>query len=130
MRGLGKKLLRKQTGFTLIELLVVVAILGMLAAIVLPNVTSFVGSGQTQAAASEQQIIQSAMDAMMVSKGLTKVTAVVSYTRDMSAFPDATNALYNPTPSDPNPSFLRLQTTKCRYICDQYGKVTQEVACP
>jgi len=52
-------------GFTLIELLVVIAILGTLAAVVVLNVTKFIGSGRTESRATEQHNVQTAVVAYM-----------------------------------------------------------------
>jgi len=54
-----------QKGFTLIELLVVISILGILAAVVVLNVTKYIGSGKTEAAATELANVQTAVAAYM-----------------------------------------------------------------
>jgi type IV pilus assembly protein PilA len=56
-----KKFRYNQKGFTLIELLVVVAILGVLAAVIIPNVGRFIGSGTIEAANTEAHNVQSAV---------------------------------------------------------------------
>ena len=83
---------RGERGFTLIELLIVVAILGVLAAVVIPNVGRFIGRGETEASATELSNIQAAVTAMMVDNGLaTLPNPVAVATANMSGFPDATS---------------------------------------
>ena len=67
-----------QKGFTLIEMLVVVGIIVALAAIVVPLVISFAGSGESAAQAGEVETVQTAIQTLMVDNDLSAVTASIS----------------------------------------------------
>ena len=54
-----------ERGFTLIELLVVIAILGIIAAVVVLNIGSFLGTGAAQAANTEAHQVQTSVIAYM-----------------------------------------------------------------
>jgi len=60
-----KCLHRGEKGFTLIELLVVISILGVIAAVAIPNITKFMGSGKSEAAKTELANVQTAVTAYM-----------------------------------------------------------------
>ncbi|MFC2071423.1 type II secretion system protein [Chloroflexota bacterium] len=126
---------RGEKGFTLIELLIVVAILGVLAAVVIPNVGRFIGRGQTEAAQTELTTIQSAVSSMMVDNGITALDAndyATTATSNMSSFPDpgtagnTTNELvlfgYG---GDATVNYVQTEITTGTYTCDAQGTVTQ-----
>jgi len=112
-----KRVHRSNKGFTLIELLVVIAIVGVLVAVIVPNITGFIGSGEEEAAAAELVTVQTAMDTMMVEEEINEVKKVNNATNDMSRFPEKDNPLY--------PNYLRTATTKGEYTCDETGLVAQ-----
>ncbi|MBI4215975.1 MAG: prepilin-type N-terminal cleavage/methylation domain-containing protein [Chloroflexi bacterium] len=56
----GKK---SERGFTLVEILIVLAVLAVLGAVVVPQVTGFLGRGKERAYDGDRRILQAAVDA-------------------------------------------------------------------
>ena len=107
-----------EKGFTLIELLVVVAILGILAAVVIPNLTSFIGMGKTEAMATEKDVIQTALVAYMAANNVSVVPAQTTSTNNMA----------NSTP--PLATYLVESTTAYYYTWTTGAIVSQQEGPP
>jgi len=78
MRRFIKRLHRGEKGFTLIELLIVIAILGIIAAIVIPNAAGFMTSGRLNAGNTEVANVK---------------TAAVGYMAENEVWPDSSDQL-------------------------------------
>jgi prepilin-type N-terminal cleavage/methylation domain-containing protein len=111
-----RKRIQSEAGFSLTELLIVVAILGILAAVVLPNFTGLLGGAQSRSGEAELSIVQTAVDAKMAAENLASIPAITTATDDMTSAAGG---------FDLAPTYMRSDQTKGTYTMDATGAVTQ-----
>ena len=73
-----------EKGFTMIELLVVIAVLGVLAAVAIPNVGKFIGQGKTEAFEAELHNVQTAAMALLADSTNGLLDSDYATTNDMT----------------------------------------------
>jgi len=111
MKRFMKRLHRGEKGFTLIELLIVIAILGIIAAIVVPNVAGFMTSGQLNAANTEVANVKTAAVGYLAENGAWPATS-----DDLGDFLEGTlKATY---------TFTLSQITSAEAVGDDYANLT------
>jgi type IV pilus assembly protein PilA len=103
MRRFLKGVRRGEKGFTLIELLIVIAILGILAAVVVPNLAGFIGAGNAAAANQEVANVETA--------------AMAYYAEHQPDWPATSDDLVTG-------GYINATPVYAQYTFDTFGKVT------
>ena len=122
MKRLISRIAKGQGGFTLIEMIVVVGIIAVLAAVIVPNIGKFIGSGEAGAKNAEWESVQTAMNAMMADKAITTVVASTTSsarTRSWSSLPTGVNSAYLD-------GYLQSASTVYYYCWDTSGQVQSQ----
>ena len=125
MKRIFKHFRYGEKGFTLIELLVVICILGVLAAVVVPNVSRFMGQGKDEAGLTELHSVQTAVTALMADQGIVSLTAPADTTamQDMDYFPTTLNTDNVSLFVVDGAHFLQKALSEYWYTCESDGTV-------
>ena len=119
LKNLVSRVRKGQGGFTLIEMIVVVGIIAVLAAVIVPNIGKFIGTGEDGAKDAEAESVQTAMNGMMAEQAITDVdTHAISpfkATQSWGSFPEGTDVLVLE-------DYLQNSTTTYFYCYDGKGE--------
>jgi type II secretory pathway pseudopilin PulG len=114
-------------------MIVVVGIIAVLAAVIVPNIGRFIGSGESGAKDAEWESLQTAMNAMMADQAVTAVEAV----EDTAASVGGAALDWNTYPADgtdpgavplfgagaTDPKYLQAAQTVYYYCWDAQGQI-------
>jgi len=127
LKKLASRITGGQKGFTLIEMIVVVGIIAVLAAVIIPNIGKFIGSGEQGAKDVEFESVQTAMNAMLANTAVVLVVdhsaATSSSINDWAAEPKEDAADVGTLPLG---TYLQNPTTVYFYCWDANGQLTDQ----
>ena len=127
LKKLAFRITGGQKGFTLIEMIVVVGIIAVLAAVIVPNIGKFIGSGEQGAKDAEFESVQTAMNAMLAGTAVVLVVdhsaATSSSINDWAAEPKEVAADVGTLPLG---TYLQNPTTVYFYCWDANGQLTDQ----
>ncbi len=98
-----KNIIKKQGGFTLLELLIVIVIIGILALLIIPNITSAPKKARDTQRKTDLKAVQKGLEEYFVSNNVypTQATAVAADTA-LTALTTGSPAIMKTVPKDPN----------------------------
>ena len=120
-----RKVRGDQSGFSLIEMIVVVGIISLLAAVIIPNIGKFIGSGEQGAKNAEADSVRHAMSAMMSETVISSVNPTGASSNIWTDKPTDPSGDALPL-GDPSRQYLMATSTQYFYCYDAQGIITRQ----
>jgi prepilin-type N-terminal cleavage/methylation domain-containing protein len=108
-----------KTGFTLVEIMIVVAIIGLLAAIAIPNFVRARATAQTNACINNLRVIDAAMNQYALEAGLKTGGSIPTPTTTLLTYIGRSTSVFPSCPLSPGgtPAYLNIDVVGTSPTC-------------